>query len=45
LQLGYVMQVTGAQLAEELRELLPDYELVHTGGGRVAGSVLRGQRP
>lgn len=35
MQLGYVMQVTAAQLAEELLELLPDYQLAHTGASRV----------
>lgn len=32
-QVGYVMQVTGEQLSEELRELLPDFELAFEGGG------------
>jgi hypothetical protein len=31
-QLGYAVQVSGRVLAEELRELLPDYELAHSGG-------------
>jgi hypothetical protein len=31
LQVGYVMQVTGAQLSPELLELLPDYQLAFSG--------------
>jgi hypothetical protein len=48
-QVGYVMQVTGRQLSEELLELMPDYELAWSqhdsgdagGGGGAADSDAR----